>query len=336
MLPRIDADTFLLWEPCSINHAEVVPGFTKYLLDLGYSVSVLMEPERIDEGLFSLFGENDRVFLNRMTGKNIRKFLQKNGLAQAKGILISTLTNKISLKDIPLTPGQKVLCVSHDVRNDAPLIDKKTITLRRVDYNCIETIVVNPHYFGEIQQWDKNAIVNFISVGALRAKRRNAALLADAAQKLLHVGARDFRITVIGKGTLRGLPKELRPFFNITGRLDFQDMYKEIQKADFFLPLLDPCNPEHDRYITTGTSGSFQLIHGFLKPPVLESRFAPINGFDGSNGIIYEGNAELATAMEKAIRMTTEDYSEIRENLRRFTENLYRESLGNLRRLIEE
>jgi hypothetical protein len=253
--PQIDGNTFLLWEPCSLNHAEVVPGFTKYLLDLGYSVSVLAEPERIDEGLFSMFGENERVYLNRMPGKNIRNFLMKNGLAGARGILISTLTSKIGIKDIPLAPGQKVLCVSHDVNDDAAAIDEKTITLRRVDCGGLKTIVVNPHYFGEVSHPIKNRIVNFISVGALRAKRRNAELLVEAAKKLYLAGVRDFRITVIGKGTLRGLTEELRPFFNITGRLDFRNMYKEVQNADFFLPLLDPHNTEHARYITTGTSG---------------------------------------------------------------------------------
>ena len=332
--PKIDGNTFLLWEPCSINHAEVVPGFTKYLLDLGYSVSVMVEPGRIDEGLFSLFSENERVYLNRMTGKNTRKFLLKNGLAEAKGLLISTLTEKIKIKDIPLAPGQKILCVSHDVRDDAASIDAKTITLRRVEHNGIKTVVVNPHYFGEIPERAKNATVNFISVGAISAKRRNAALLIDATRKLYKTGARDFRITVLGKGTLRGLPKELHPFFRVTGRLDFRDMYKEIQQADFFLPLLDPCNPEHDRYITTGTSGSFQLIYGFLKPPVIASHFAPINGFDGGNSVIYESNAELASAMEKAILMTAEDYSEMQKNLKRYTKSLYRESLENLQRLI--
>jgi hypothetical protein len=334
--PKIDGNTFLLWEPCSMNHAEIVPGFTKYLLDLGYSVSVLVEPERIDEGLFSLFRENERVYLNRIPGKSIRKYLQKNGLAEAKGILISTLTNKIRLKDIPLAVGQKVLCVSHDVGEDAASVDGRTITLRRVDYNGLETVAVNPHYFGEVAMPAKNAVVNFISVGALREKRRNAVLLVDAARKLYRAGARDFKITVVGKGTLRGLSEELRPFFNITGRLEFREMYKKIQQADFLLPLLDPLNPEHDRYITTGTSGSFQLVYGFLKPPLIASRFAAINGFDGRNGIIYENNASLAAAMEKAILMTAEDYSEMRKNLKSYTESLYGESLKNLRRLIEE
>jgi len=335
--PKIDGNTFLLWEPCSQNHAEVTPGFTKYLLDLGYSVSVLVESERIDEGLFSLFGENERVYLNRMSRNNIQRFLLKYGLSDAKGILISTITNKIRIKDIPLAPGQKILYVSHDIRDDAALIDEKTITLRRMygGGDRFKTVVVNPHYFGAVTTPANNNIVNFISVGALRKKRRNVTLLVEAAKKLYQAGVCDFRITVVGKGKLRNIPKELLPFFRILGRLEFQAMYKEIQNADFFLPLLDPCNPKHDRYITTGTSGSFQLIYGFLKPPIIASRFAPINGFDNSNSIIYESNAELAAAMGKAMRMTDEVYSAMQKNLERYAEDLYCKSLENLRHLIE-
>jgi len=335
--PKIDSNTFLLWEPCSQSHAEIIPGFAKYLLDLGYSVSVLIEPERIDEGLFSLVEENERIYLNRMTRKDIQRFLLKYGLAGAKGLLISTITNKINIKDIPLAPEQKILYVSHDIKDDAAFIDEKTITLRSVSDNGNEfkTVVVNPHYFGTITASAKNNIVNFISIGALSKKRRNAALLIEAAKKIYNAGVSDFRITVVGKEMLRNIPKELLPFFRILGRLDFQEMYKEIQNADFFLPLLDPLNPKHDRYITTGTSGSFQLIYGFLKPPIIASRFAPINGFDNSNSIIYENNSELADAMEKAMRMTTEDYSAMRNNLKRYVEDLYCKSLENLRRLIE-
>ena len=335
--PKIDSKTFFIWEPCSKSHAEIIPGFTKYLLDLGYNVSVLVEPKRIDEGLFSLFGENERVYLNRMTRKDIQRFFLKYGLANAKGLLISTINNKIRIKDIPLAPQQKILYVSHDIKNDASLIDEKTITLRRVssDGNEFKTVVVNPHYFGTITASTKNNIVNFISVGALSKKRRNATLLIEAAKKLYNASVLDFRITVVGKEKLRNIPKELLPFFRILGRLEFREMYKEIQNTDFFLPLLDPLNSKHDRYITTETSGSFQLIYGFLKPPIIASRFAPINGFDNSNSIIYENNAELADAMEKAMRMTAEDYSAMRNNLKRYVEALYCKSLENLRRLIE-
>jgi len=333
--PKIDGNTFLLWEPCSKNHAEVTPGYTKYLLDLGYNVSVLIEPERIDEGLFSLFWENKRVYLNRIRRKEVKKFLLKHGLADAKGMLISTLNDKIRIKDIPLKDGQKILYVSHDIKADAAMIDEKTITLRRMCDDRFKTVIVNPHYFGNFTKSSKNRTVNFISVGALNKKRRNMSLLIEAAQKLCQAGVCDFRITVVGRGMLYCLPKKLRPFFRILGRLDFQEMYKEIQESDFFLPLLDPMISKHDRYITTGTSGSFQLIYGFLKPPVIASRFAPINGFDHTNSIIYENNADLVKAMEKAIRMTAEDYTAMQKNLELYTGNLYRESLENLRQLIE-
>jgi len=333
--PKIDDNTFLLWEPCSRNHAEVTPGYTKYLLDLGYSVSVMVEPERIDEGLFSQFWKNKRVYLNRIRRKDVKRFLLKHGLADAKGMLISTLNGKIRLENIPLKAGQKILSVSHDIKDDAALIDEKTITLRRMCDDRFKTVIVNPHYFGDFTKLSKNRTVNFISVGALSKKRRNMSLLIEAAQKLCQTGVCNFRITVIGKGTIRSLPKNLLQFFRILGRLDFQNMYKEIQQSDFYLPLLDPMISKHDRYITTGTSGSFQLIYGFLKPPIIASRFAPINGFDVTNSIIYENNADLAKAMEKAIRMTAEDYSTMQNNLEFYTEKLYRESLENLRQLIE-
>ena len=59
--PIIKDNTFLVWEACSKSHSEVVPGFAKYLLDLGYHVSVLLNPERYDEGLFSRFNERKYI-----------------------------------------------------------------------------------------------------------------------------------------------------------------------------------------------------------------------------------------------------------------------------------
>ena len=47
--PIIKENTFLVWEPCGKSHAEVVPGFVKYLLDLGYHVSVLVSSNAYTE-----------------------------------------------------------------------------------------------------------------------------------------------------------------------------------------------------------------------------------------------------------------------------------------------
>lgn len=323
-------NTFLIWEPCSQNHAEVVPGFTKYLLDLGYRVSVLMTPERIDEGVFSLFGENENVCLNRLSQKTIREFLLENGIGSAKGILITTVTGKIDIKNIPLTPEQKILQVSHDVKDDVAAIDEKTITLHRVDYGGMKTVVVNPHYFGNIAPAAKNDVVDFIAVGALQEKRRNAVPLVVAARKLHDANMRNFKITIVGKGNPGNLPREIRQYFDIRGRLDFSEMYECLGMADFYLPLLDPENPDHERYRTRGTSGSFQLIYGFRKPPVIAAEFAPMRGFDHRNSLIYEDNSQLADAMETAIRQTSGDYAAMQKALGDYAQELYRESLANL------
>jgi hypothetical protein len=335
-LPETDRNTFLVWEPCSRNHAEVVPGFTKYLLDLGYRVSILITPERIDEGVFSRFGKNDHVRLNRLPQKAVRALLLKKGIGNAKGILITTMTGKIDTGKIPLAPGQRILRVSHDVKEDAAAIDEHTITLHRVDYHGVKTVVVNPHYFGDIAPAAKNDIVDFITVGALRGKRRNAAALVEAARRLHDANIRNYKITVVGKGGLGHLPRAIQPYFNIRGRLDFSELFDHLGRADFYLPLLDPENPDHERYITTGTSGSFQLIYGFRKPPVIAAKFAPLRGLDRRNSLIYEDSSRLADAMATAIRMTPRDYAAMQKELDQYAKKLYRESLANLAGLMTD
>ena len=66
-----------------------------------------------------------------------------------------------------------------------------------------------------------------------------------------------------------------------------KEMYDEVEKADFFLTSYEPDFAPHLRYITTGTSGAFQLVYGFLKPVVIHEKFSGINGFDDKNSVIY-------------------------------------------------
>jgi len=78
--PIIKENTFIVWEPCSKSHSEVVPGYVKYLLDLGYHVSVIVHPDRLKEGLFTRF-QNDNVSLNKISRKDVFKYL-KNQIYQ--------------------------------------------------------------------------------------------------------------------------------------------------------------------------------------------------------------------------------------------------------------
>lgn len=78
-IPIIKENTFFVWEPCSKSHAEVVPGYARYLLDLGYHVSILVDPDRLREGLFDRFGE-ENISYNYMTRKQIERFFKNSTL----------------------------------------------------------------------------------------------------------------------------------------------------------------------------------------------------------------------------------------------------------------
>ncbi len=337
--PVFDEDTIFVWEPCTHNHAEVVPGYVKYLLDLGHKVSVLVSQVPDNEGLFSRF-QHENLTVNKLTKKETAKYFKHYGLGNAKGLMITTgaieRDGEFKFSENAKN-GQKILKVEHSmtVFDNIPK-DEKIITLREMQYQGATSIGINPHYFGDVKITDKNDMTNFIVIGALRKKRRNASLLVDAVEKLHDKGITNFKITVIGKGSLSNVPRKIRKYFDIKGRLCFGEMYKEMENADFFLPLLDVENPQHEDMITTKTSGSFQLIYGFLTPTIMAEKFAPVNGYTDENSILHKTNSDLADAMEKGIVMSKSEYKTMQNKLSEYTNELYNRSLENMRRLINE
>ena len=342
--PIIKNNTFLLWEPCSQNHAEVVPGYAKYLLDLGYHVSVLITPQRYNEGLFSKF-KNKNISYNIMTQKEIRKYFKSSDLNNIKGVLVTTvgkLCNEINYNNCyqyfaKNVDKSKLFFVEHEAKFaiDAKTWDENLITLRKLNYKGAKSVVVNPHYFGEIEITPKNKeITNFITIGAIRNKRKNNNRIIEAVANLHNKGIHNFKVTVIGKGKVKHLPKELQKYFDIKGRLNFSEMYEEIEKADFILTSYDEKNQAHQRYNTTGTSGNFQLVYGFLKPCLIIKSFAGINGFTEENSILYNSENEYSDAMRRAININQVDYLKLQENLSSYQKDLYKKSIENLKELI--
>ena len=340
--PIIKDNTFIVWEPCTKNHSEVVLGYVKYLLDLGYHVSVCLSPTNYKMNAFARF-KNDNLDINKMSKKQIKTFFKKDKLSDVKGVLITSfhkLCDEVHFEscykhfnsDVDKT---KLFFVSHDIKKmvDAGFLSKNLITLREMDYKGAKTTVVNPHYFGKTKITTKNTeCVNFIAIGAIRSSRKNANLFVDAAIELLKRGITNFKITVVGKGHISDIPKNVRPYFDIKGHLDFKDMYDEIEKADFLLTSYEL--PKHIRYNTTGTSGNFQLVYGFLKPIVIKEAFAKINGFTDQNSILYKEDTDFVDAMISGINMSSSDYEIMQENLRTYQQNLYQTSLQNLKELI--
>lgn len=347
--PIIKDNTFFLWEPCSKSHSEVLPGYAKYLIDLGYNVSVLLEPKRLKEGLFSRFIDRKtakHLYFNKMSRAQIKKYFKNNefGLDKGEGVLVTTvgkLCDSVHYNDTynNFKDPDRVYFVEHEVKHSADngSWNPDIITLREVNYKGIESTVVNPHYFGEVKITPKNPdITNFITIGAIQGKKKNNDLIINSVKALHDKGIRNFKVTVIGKGHLKGLPPEIRPYFDIKGRLPFDKMYDEIEKADFLLTSYNKNDPMHIRYNTTGTSGNFQLVYGFLKPVVLIRDFAPINGFNDENSILYEDDKDFCAALECGIRMDGAKYQAMQEKLKEYQQKLYTESLQNLKNLIEK
>ena len=340
--PIIKDNTFIVWEPCTNSHSEVVPGYVKYLLDLGYHVSVCLSPTNYKINAFARF-KNDNLYINKMSKKQIKTFFKKDKLSDIKGVLITSchkLCDEIHLKNCykhfnSNVDKTKIFFVSHDIKKmvDAKTLNKNLITLREMDYKGAKTTVVNPHYFGDVKITPKNnEIINFITIGTIRNTRKNTNLFVDAAIELLKRGITNFKITVVGKGHISDISKNVRPYFDIKGHLDFNDMYDEIEKADFVLTSYEL--PRHIRYNTTGTSGNFQLVYGFLKPIIIKEAFAKINGFTDENSILYKEDADFVDAMISAINMSSSDYEKMQENLKTYEQDLYQTSLQNLKELI--
>lgn len=338
--PIIKDNTFIVWEPCSKSHSEVVPGYAKYLLDLGYHVSVIVDKQHIKGGLFCRF-QHPNLSFNKLTTDEIKTFFAESDLKNVKGVLVTTI-GKICNSETPeeaykfFNPNvdrNKLFFVEHEacfaVNNGTWKED--LITLRELDYQNTKSVVINPHYFGEIKVTQKNEITNFITVGTLKASKKDCGIIINAVQKLHEKGITNFKVTVVGKGSLKHLPKTIRKHFDIKGRLPFNKMYEEIEKSDFMLTAYDDKNPEHQRYITTGTSGNFQLVYGFLKPCILVESFAPINKFNEENSILYKESDNYAEALEQAIKMNNKEYQKMQDCLSKTVDTIYNESLNNLK-----
>lgn len=339
--PIIKENTVLVWEPCSISHSEVVPGFVKYFLDLGYHVSILVTPARYKEGLFARF-KDENVSYNQMSQKEIRKYFATSDLENVKAVMVTTvgkICDNVNFEKAyeafsPAVDKSKLHFVEHEASFavDKGKWDENIIMLRELDYKGAKATVINPHYFGNVEITPKNkSITNFITIGAIRPNKKNSKLIIEAVEKLHNRGIHNFKVTVVGKGNLKGISKEIRKYFDIKGRLPFSKMYDEIEKADFMLTAYDDKNQEHIRYNTSGTSGNFQLVYGFIKPCVIVESFAALNGFTEENTIFYKSVDEYDMALEKAINVSLEEYERMQNNLKQVVNNVYTKSLNNLK-----
>jgi hypothetical protein len=342
----IKDNAILLLEPNDC-HGEVIPGFAKYLLDLGYTVDIIMIWELTwmqplcrfnDPGIRTIV--IPRSFINNLFDKPVIRKYKKIVLSSFRVYGQSNTAGGMEIFECyPNVKNHidKLIAVEHHAEkcSEDLLNQNKIITLESFDY-ARKASVCNPHYFGSVKAAPKNkTITKFIAVGKIELERRNHYLLIDAVKELKKQKITNFKIIVIGPGAMSNVPAGIRCFFELRGRVDFPAMYSAMEDADFFLPLLDIDLPAHKRYIDRATSGSFQLIYGFTKPCLIQRPFALKRGLTGKNSLLYDKNSDLAGTMSKAIKMTGFEYEDMQEDLQKLAERIYADSRNNLKQIID-
>lgn len=346
--PRLTPQTFLVWEPCTHSHGEVVPGYAYYLAELGFQVALLLTPKRLEEGLFDRYG-HENTTLYRMSQKEIRAFFQSSDLSKIAGVMVTTAgklpvqsDNRLDLESVIPAPPKHLLIVEHDA---APRLlegraHPKTVTLRTLDDALVKGVqpkMINPHHFGAIKEKSvKNQKTVFVMVGAARSNRRNQNLVWDAATELLEGGHSNFEIRLIGKPDRQGIPASLKGHAIELGRLDYPDMFRELEACDFILTAFQRDNEDHLFYRTTGTSGSFQLAYGFRKPMIMQERFTVLSALTAENSITYDDDADMARALKSAIEMSQDNYATMQNAMSQAAKALYAQSLNNLKELLDD
>lgn len=341
LLSSVCENTILLVETNNC-HGEVIGGYISYFQKLGFNVDILIRTEIEKEHPFCRLNLND-VKLFHCDRIALGWILKLKKLAQYKHIFMMSsayyrksagedytgvLDEFPSLKDHPsLYVVEHDLVDIHRFKEEELLKKNHLITLGHFD----KGVFMCPILFGNIQKNTKNETTTFITIGAIKSFRKNHQALIQAIEKLAS-GNMKFKVIIVGSGTLDNLPKSIHPYIQIMGRLDFPKMFDCIEKSDFFLPLLDADNPEHNRYITTGVTGSAQLIYAFSKVPVLHPKFANFYQFNENNAIL---TTNLTDGMKQAIQMSAEAYKQKQSALTDLAEKLENESLNNLMEVLK-
>lgn len=342
----------LLLEP-NACHGEIVPGISKYFLDLGYKVDILLDYRVVKQRPFCRC-QTSHINIFTHIPYSLKFIIRSKKLNNYDFIcLLTTAYNAsgtrkkkyVSFKEIyGILPEPKIttILIEHNIAdvarfNETDLLkDGKIFTLAPLTFMGVKTPILNPHYFGKVSFTPLNKTVIFLVIGDLYVKFKNSSQLTEAVQKLVVNGLSNFRIWAVGRGQQKfkeTIPAEILPFFSFKGEVNFPDLYAAIEAGDFILPLIDPEFEDNSRYITTVVSGTIQLILGFRKPFIMHKEVAAFYKFSDSEGITYS-NGDLAEAMKKALHLSPLTYTQQQDSIGRKAQIYYDTSLRDLKKVI--
>ena len=315
-------------------HYECTPGFTKYFLDLGYNIDIIMH--RMGQDTFCLFEnvEKIRLFIFDNFDKIIDNSEKFSLVIHNYDYLLVESTN-ISGKEIYKKLGLFKMCNSIFVLHNVFYIKEMGISCY---YNqkriwslakFSNALQVNPHYFGNIKLKEKNNKTRFFITSTFG---RNNNYLIYVAEKLKKENL-EFEIIVVGWSNSLSpeiIPKYLIKNFTFKYRVSYYELYQLVDSSDFIIINLDPNNTNDNAYKNLKATGSAQLSYGFLKPAIINKNFASIYNMTPENSFIYD-NSNFYKTLYDAINLNNSDYKQKQNNLMKLSNSIYNISLENLK-----
>lgn len=346
---KVAEKTVLMVEPNTF-HAEILPGFVNYFTQSGYKTILLCRRVNAESGVFCRVPESQRPMLLPMNPGTMKRCL-KTGWAQRFELLFLTSSYLSEFNGFfglffdylgfDPQPKSRVFMIEHHFSSIKKYLESRRFypdqifLLSRLENNFWPVRMLNPHYFGEIKsQLEHTEIVVFITIGTVTERNRNFGELMSAVGYLENIGVKNFVIKVVGRGADAKMLKNASQHIELLGYLDFPSMFEQVEKAHFFLPLLDPSYEGHRRYLNGETTGTRQLILGFSKVPIIHELFAASYRFNAENSIVY-GESGLGKAMAQGILMQSDEYQKHIEALSRLQKDVFEESMKSLQMAIK-
>jgi hypothetical protein len=331
------ADNTVLLLEANDCHADGLPGIAKYLLVLGYNVDVIIT-NRGSANVFSRF-PHEKLKIIILKKEIIGFFLNSKEIKQYTHVFIYSYHLYYYFPGIvgpvPIDMYYKFnifdiapICMIHESEycDTEYLHTNKIVSLVPIKcYNRANPLVVNAHYCGTINQYEKSDITSFIVCGGNDKTRRNYRLLFNACDYLLENNIHNFKIILTGFNKIE-IHDKYKENTVVLGYLDWEQLYSQVESSDFLLALIDN---SHNEYLNKA-SGNYLMSYRFLKPILIHQKFSKITGFNESNSIIYENNNVLGYTMMYAIKMSKKEYADIVSGLKILENEIYNNSLKNL------
>ena len=334
---NIKKHSILIFEPNKYHH-ECSPGFSKYFIDLGYNVDLLIHRNGIDS--FFLFDgtKNIRLFIFKNL-KHIQRKTKKLSRIMKKYDFVLVQSTDQKRKDLYINlkflKRNNTIFVFHEI-TFAERIYSKYFNGNRIWTlgNMSKGKQVNPHYFGNIKIRELNSKTRFFMTSTAH---RSYYYLIETVMKLYENNF-SFEIIITGRSKRflkQKIPECLHKIFKFKSKVSFLELYRDIESSDFIIIPLNPKSKNDNLYKTTKVTGSMQLVLGFLKPALINEKFSDFYNLNNKNSLIYN-NHNLYDVMKKAINMNNKEYKILQSNLYKLENKIYNASIDNIIKTIDE